>query len=141
MSNSSISFRLLFALALSASLFCLTIQPTFALQKMTDGELREVTGKSGFISSPEERKKFQEAKNTFTGLIQSQGLQKYLPEQAQNKLFNSDNVKPEKQAKILRSTTRSLLKNPEFLQNLEETLKGLAQLGKTLQQLNSLQEN
>lgn len=123
--------------------FCLLLffQPLtgHALEKLTDPELRNVTGQSGFVNSKEDLKKLKSAKNAFESLIRSQGLGSLLSKSTRNKLLSENDLDPNNQAKLLQETTRQLLKNPEFLKQVEEAAQALAQLGQTLRQLNALQ--
>lgn len=118
----------------------LNVQSTYALEKMSDAEMRDVTGFSGFISSEEDLKELELAKKNIKGLIQSQSLQNFLPEKSRGMLFGDRDLKPEKEAKLLRRTTRSLLRSPEFLKQVERTGKVLARISKALQRLQSLRQ-
>lgn len=119
-------------------LLSLLISPVHPLEKMTEAELREVTGRSGFINSEEDLKKLESARNTFEQLVRTQGIEELVPNPAREKLLNGGNPEPESQAKLLQKTTRTLLRNPEFLEQVEQAGRALAQLSQALQQLQSL---
>lgn len=119
-------------------LLSLLVSPVHPLEKMTEAELREVTGRSGFINSEEDLKKLKSARSTFEQLVRTQGIEELLPNPAREKLLNSADLEPESQAKLLQKTTRTLLRNPEFLKQVEQAGRALAQLSQALQQLRSL---
>lgn len=135
----AIFFSLFFGLICFTFLFLsLNTQPAEAMERMTDAQLREVTGRAGFIESEEELKKFKSARNDFKNLIQNQGLEKFLPKQNRQKLFGNANLKPEAEAKLIQRTTRNLLRNRDFLKRIEKTGRTLAKLAQTFKQIRSL---
>lgn len=67
-------------------------------------------------------------------LVRSQGLQNLFSDQTCKQLLNNDDLKPEKQAKLLQKTTRNLLTNPKLLRQVERTGRALVQLSKALKQ-------
>jgi hypothetical protein len=109
-----------------------------ALEKMSEAEMRAVTGKSGFIDSKQDRKKLQSAQNQFADLITSQGLEGFLPENARENLLGNTDLKPEKRARLLQKTTRSLLTNPKFLKHVEQAGHALVELSKAFRKLRGL---
>lgn len=112
--------------------------PGYTLEKMSEQEMRQVTGFSGFISSEEDLKELEAAKSDIKGLIQRQSLEEFLPRKSRELLLGNKDLKPEQEAQLLQKTTRSLLKNPKFLKRVERTGKALAQISRALQRLQSL---
>jgi hypothetical protein len=124
---------------LFALLFGISPQPAPAMEKMTNAELRKVTGKSGFINSKKDLKTLETAKNHFQKAIKGFGLQNFLSKEARQNLLGKSKIAPEQQAKLLQKSTRNLLTNRKFLRTVERTGKAFAQLAKSIQQLQSLQ--
>jgi hypothetical protein len=136
--------RFITVIGFVSSLLCvlfLGIAPhaSFAMEKMSNSELRKVTGKSGFINTKKDLKTFKTAKNHFTKAIKGFGLQNFLSKSARENLLGTSNIAPEKQAKLLQKTTRNLLTNRKFLRTIKKTGKALVQLTKSIRQLQSLQ--
>jgi len=118
--------------------FLVLSSPAISMQKLSDAELREVTGKSGFINSKEDLEQLNTAKNLVENLVRSQGLEEFLSDKTRDHLLKNAELSPNKQAKLLQKTTRDLLTNPEFLRQVKETTEAIIQLGKALQQIQSL---
>jgi hypothetical protein len=71
-------------------------------------------------------------------VIERQGLERFLSDSVRKQLLGNQDLSPERHAKLLQKATRNLITNPEFLRTAKQATKAFAQLGKALQQLNSL---
>lgn len=112
--------------------------PARSLEKLSDAELRKVTGQAGFIDSEEDLETLKSARNSFESLIRSQGLENFLTKETRNQLLDDPDLKPERQAEVLVETTRELLTSPKFLKQVEQAGRALADLSKALRQLQNL---
>jgi hypothetical protein len=138
----TMSRKLLFVfsalLVFSASVGVFYSPPARSLEKLTDDELRQVTGQAGFIDSEEDLETLKSARNSFESLIRSQGLESFLTKETRSQLLDDPDLKPDRQAEVLVQTSRELLTSPKFLKQVEQAGRALVDLSKALRQLQNL---